>query len=79
MESKIATAQAEIIKFIEITAREYQLPPFVVVGILTGLTSDWRAKELVQVVESYNGVIQQLNERLEKGLEKGDEKEDVHN
>lgn len=73
MESKIATAQAEIIKFIEITAREYQLPPFVVVGILTGLTSDWRAKELVQVVESYNGIIQQLNEQLKKG-----DDEDVH-
>lgn len=75
MESKIATAQAEIIKFIEITAREYQLPPFVVTGVLSGVLSDWRSKELVQVVESYNGVIQQLNEQLKKG----DEKEDVHN
>ena len=64
MEGKIATFESDLLKFIEINAREYQLPPFVVVGILSGLVSEWKSKELVQVVDSYNEVIKQLNDKL---------------
>lgn len=74
MEGKIATFKGDLIKFVEINAREYQLPPFVVVGILTDILSDWKSKELVQVVDAYNEIIKSFNEQISKG-----EKEDVQN
>lgn len=72
MEGKIATFKSDLIKFVEINAREYQLPPFVVVGILADILNDWKSKELVQVVDSYNEIIKSFNEQISKG-----EKEDV--
>lgn len=74
MEGKIATFKGDLIKFVEINARDYQLPPFVVVGILTDILSDWKSKELVQVVDAYNEIIKSFNEQISKG-----EKEDVQN
>lgn len=74
MEGKIATFKSDLIKFIEINAREYQLPPFVVVGVLADILNDWKSKELVQVVDSYNEIIKSFNEQISKG-----EKEDVQN
>lgn len=72
MEGKIATFKGDLIKFIEINAREYQLPPFVVVGVLADILNDWKSKELVQVVDSYNEIIKQLNDKLTQleGVEK---------
>lgn len=72
MEGKIATFKGDLIKFVEINARDYQLPPFVVVGILTDILNDWKSKELVQVVDSYNEIIKQLNDKLTQleGVEK---------
>jgi hypothetical protein len=72
MEGKFATFKSDLIKFIEINAREYQLPPFVVVGILADILNDWKSKELVQVVDSYNEIIKQLNDKLTQleGVEK---------
>lgn len=72
MEGKFATFKSDLIKFIEINAREYQLPPFVVVGVLADILNDWKSKELVQVVDSYNEIIKSFNEQISKG-----EKEDV--
>ena len=72
MEGKIATFKGDLIKFIEINARDYQLPPFVVVGILTDILSDWKSKELVQVVDAYNEIIKSFNKQISKG-----EQEDV--
>lgn len=72
MEGKIATFKGDLIKFIEINAREYQLPPFVVVGVLADILNDWKSKELVQVVDAYNEIIKSFNEQISKG-----EKEDV--
>lgn len=66
MEGKFATFESDLIKYLEISAREYQLPPFVVVGILSKLLNDWKSKELVQVVDSYNETIKKLNEQLTK-------------
>ena len=74
MEGKIATFKGDLIKFVEINAREYQLPPFVVVGVLADILNDWKSKELVQVVDSYNEIIKSFNEQISKG-----EKEDVQN
>lgn len=72
MEGKIATFKGDLIKFVEINARDYQLPPFVVVGILADILNDWKSKELVQVVDSYNEIIKQLNDKLTQleGVEK---------
>ena len=72
MEGKIATFESDLIKFIEISARDYQLPPFLVVGVLAKISNDWKSKELVQVVDSYNEIIKTFNEQISKG-----EKEDV--
>lgn len=66
MEGKFATFESDLIKYLEISAREYQLPPFVVVGILSKLLNDWKSKELVQIVDSYNETIKKLNEQLTK-------------
>lgn len=74
MEGKIATFKGDLIKFVEINAREYQLPPFVVVGVLADILNDWKSKELVQVVDAYNEIIKSFNEQISKG-----EKEDVQN
>lgn len=72
MEGKFATFESDLIKYLEISAREYQLPPFVVVGVLAKLLNDWKSKELVQIVDSYNETIKKLNEQLTK-----EDKEDV--
>lgn len=66
MEGRFATFESDLIKYIEINAREYQLPPFVVVGILAKLLNEWKSKELVQIVDSYNEIIKNLNEQLPK-------------
>ena len=66
MEGKFATFESDLIKYIEINAREYQLPPFVVVGILAKLLNEWKSKELVQIVDSFNEIIKKLNEQLPK-------------
>lgn len=74
IEAKIANAKSDLIKYVEVSAREYSLPPFIMVGIIADILSDWKSKELVQVNDGFNEIIKTFNEQISKG-----EKEDVQN
>nr|DAX82107.1 MAG TPA: hypothetical protein [Caudoviricetes sp.] len=67
--TKIATVKSDLIKFTEIMARENELPPFIVVGVLADILSDWKSKELVQVNDAYARRIKELNEEGEKDVQ----------
>lgn len=72
IEVKIANVKSDLIKYVEISARDYGLPPFIMVGIISDILSDWKSKELVQVNDGFNEIIKTINEQISKG-----EKEDV--
>lgn len=72
IEAKIANVKSDLIKYVEISAREYGLPPFIMVGIIADILIDWKSKELVQVNDGFNEIIKTFNEQISKG-----EKEDV--
>lgn len=50
-------------------ARENELPPFVIVGILSELLCDWKSKELVHINDTYARRIKELNEEGEKDVQ----------
>lgn len=64
IEVKISNVKSDILKFVEISARDYDLPPFIIVGILSDILNDWKSKEIVQINDSYNRIIKTLNEQL---------------
>lgn len=64
IEAKISNVKSDILKFVEISARDYDLPPFIIVGILSDILNDWKNKEIVQITDSYNRIIKTLNEQL---------------
>lgn len=64
IEAKISNVKSDILKFVEISARDYDLPPFIIVGILSDILNDWKSKEIVQITDSYNRIIKTLNEKL---------------
>lgn len=64
IEAKITNVKSDILKFVEISARDYDLPPFIIVGILSDILNDWKSKEIVQINDSYNRIIKTLNEQL---------------
>ncbi len=66
IEVKISNVKSDILKFVEISARDYDLPPFIIVGILSDILNDWKSKEIVQINDSYNRIIKTLNEQLSK-------------
>lgn len=66
IEAKIANVKSDILKFVEISARDYDLPPFLIVGILSDILNEWKNKEIVQINDSYNRIIKTLNEQLSK-------------
>ena len=72
IEAKIANVKSDLIKYVEVSARDYKLPPFIMVGIIADVLSDWKSRELVQVSDSFNDAIKTINEQISKG-----EKEDV--
>ena len=74
IEVKIANVKSDLIKYVEISARDYGLPPFSMVGILADILSDWKNKELLHVNDGYSEIIKTFNEQISKG-----EKEDVQN
>ena len=64
IEVKISNVKSDILKFVEISARDYDLPPFIIVGILSDILNDWKSKEIVQINDSYNRIIKTLNEQI---------------
>ena len=74
LEVKIANVKSDLIKYAELNARDYGLPPFIMVGILADILSDWKSKELLHINDGYSEIIKTFNEQISKG-----EKEDVQN
>ena len=66
IEAKVSNVKSDILKFVEISARDYDLPPFLIVGILSDILNDWKNKEIVQINDSYNRIIKTLNEQISK-------------
>ena len=66
IEAKVSNVKSDILKFVEISARAYDLPPFLIVGILSDILNDWKNKEIVQINDSYNRIIKTLNEQISK-------------
>ena len=64
IEAKISNVKSDILKFVEISARDYELPPVIIVGILSDILNEWKNKEIVQINDSYNRIIKTLNEKL---------------
>ena len=52
MECKVANVKGDLVKFIEMLAKDYQVPPI----IMSGLLSD-----------NYNEILKTINEQLKKG------------
>lgn len=72
IEAKIANVKSDLIKYVEISARDYGLPPFIMVGIIADILSDWKSKELVQINDGFNEIIKAFNEQISKEEEKKD-------
>lgn len=69
IETKIATVKSDLIKFTEIMARENELPPFAIVGILSELLCDWKSKELVRINDTYARRIKELEKDVKKDVQ----------
>lgn len=52
IELKFTNAKNDITKFIEITANENGVPPFVMVGILSQILTEWQRRELIQLTDA---------------------------
>lgn len=74
MECKVANVKGDLVKFIEMLAKDYQVPPILMSGLLSEILLDWKNRELIQLNDNYNEILKTINEQLKKG----DEKEDVH-
>lgn len=54
LEIKLTTAKNDITKFIDITANENGIPPFIVVGMLSQILVEWQRRELIQLTDIIN-------------------------
>lgn len=54
IELKFTNAKNDITKFIEITGNENGVPPFVMVGILSQILTEWQRRELIQLTDAIN-------------------------
>lgn len=52
IELKFTNAKNDITKFIEITGSENGVPPFVMVGILSQILTEWQRRELIQLTDA---------------------------
>ena len=52
IELKSTNAKNDITKFIEIIGNENGVPPFVMVGILSQILTEWQRRELIQLTDA---------------------------
>lgn len=52
IELKFTNAKNDITKFIEITGNENGVPPFIMVGILSQILTEWQRRELIQLTDA---------------------------
>ena len=73
IEIKVATLKEQIVKMIDMSARNFGIPSFLMVGIISEILNEWRYRENIELNFVYSGVIKDVNETLKQE----DKKEDV--
>lgn len=73
IEIKVATLKEQIVKMIDMSARDFGIPSFLMVGIISEILNEWRYRENIELNFVYSGVIKDVNETLKQE----DKKEDV--
>lgn len=66
IEAKVANVKSDIIKFVEVTARDYGMPAFLITGIIAQVLTEWQKRELVEANDSFNKILETINEVASK-------------
>lgn len=67
IEIKIAGLKNDLVKYLENISKELELPPTIIVGVLSDVLNEWKTKELIHVTELFNSTFNKINEELSKG------------
>lgn len=67
IEIKIAGLKSDLVKYLENISKELELPPTIIVGVLSDVLNEWKTKELVQLTDLFNSTFNKINEELLKG------------
>lgn len=67
IEIKIAGLKNDLVKYLENISKELELPPTIIVGVLSDVLNEWKTKELVQLTDLFNSTFNKINEELLKG------------
>lgn len=66
IEAKVANVKSDIIKFVEVTGRDYGMPAFLMTGIISQVLTEWQKRELVEANDSFNKILETINEVASK-------------
>lgn len=67
IEIKIAGLKNDLVKYLENISKELELPPTIIVGVLSDVLNEWKTKELIHVTDLFNSTFSKINEKLLKG------------
>lgn len=67
IEIKIAGLKNDLVRYLENISKELELPPTIIVGVLSDILNDWKTKELTHVTDLFNSTFNKINEELSKG------------
>lgn len=67
IEIKIASVKSDLMKYLETTSKDLNLPPVIIVGVLTDILTDWKSKELICLNDLFNDTLNKISEELKKG------------
>lgn len=67
IEIKIAGLKNDLVKYLENISKELELPPTIIVGVLSDVLNVWKTKELIHVTDLFNATFNKINEELLKG------------
>ena len=67
IEIKIAGLKNDLVKYLENISKELELPPTIIVGVLSDVLNEWKTKELIHVTDLFNSTFNKINEELLKG------------
>ena len=60
----IVKVKSDITKFTEIMARDYEIEPYEITGILAQVLIEWQKRELIESNDEFSKVLKDLNEKL---------------
>lgn len=67
IEIKIAGLKNDLVKYLENISKELELPPTIIVGVLSDVLNEWKTQELIHVTDLFNSTLNKINEELSKG------------